>query len=364
MFVVTTAILVALFLAYLEREGKMKHGLEWGLALVTLLGCIHYDFGSDYMEYYNNYKNVEMFDFNIRSILDGELHRDPGWTFIEYAFKHIGGFFMMVAVLNLIQNFFVYRFIKTEVDKEWQLLALFIFLCTTSLYMYEFTMMRQSFVVFVFLGLWPLIKEKKWYYAAIVLFLCSFVHASAKFLIPFAFWGFFPVQKSKVASYAYLVVFIALWFSANTLNNILLATMDFAEVQMYFERYGGVGNYSLSIGLGFVLKMIPLIVSFYAMFVGRNLESTKKILLYIGTVSFMVTPFTTYLPLLGRFGIYFDVFTIGALPIAFKAIENLSVRKILLSMYILITFYDYIIFYSNDIWKESFMEYHTIFSQI
>lgn len=112
------------------------------------------------MSYYDIYKHVTAYQFDLSGIAAGDYFIEPGWVLLCWLFKHIGGFFKMVAVLNLIQNMLVYRTIKNYVEKKWWPLTVFIYLFSTSFYLLNFSMMRQGFVVCVFLGLWQLIKEK------------------------------------------------------------------------------------------------------------------------------------------------------------------------------------------------------------
>ena len=361
MYVVTICILVCLLFTFRECKDKMKNGMAFGFAIVTFLGCIHYDYGNDYMSYYQIFKEVEKTDFNLNSVLNEDIYHESGWIFINYIFKYLGGFFVLVAFLNILQNIIVYRFIKNEVEKKWWLLATFIYLVTVELYLYNFSMMRQSFVVYMFLGMWPFIKKRNWIIPFIVLYLCSYVHSSGKFLMPFAFWGFVPLRNSKLMGFGSLGLFFLLWLSVDILNNLLMYTLNSEDVQKYFDRYGGVGKSKLSIGIGFLIQLLPFFIAIYALIKEKVMEQEHKRLLCLGILGFMVTPFTTYLPLLGRFGIYFTVFRIGAIPIIYNSIEKTTNRNILLSLFVLITFYDYFKFFSLESWRDSYSTFNTIF---
>ena len=138
-------------------------------------------------------------------------------------------------------------------------------------------------------------------------------------------------------------------------------TLNSEDVQKYFDRYGGVGKSKLSIGIGFLIQLLPFFIAIYALIKEKVMEQEHKRLLCLGILGFMVTPFTTYLPLLGRFGIYFTVFRIGAIPIIYNSIEKTTNRNILLSLFVLITFYDYFKFFSLESWRDSYSTFNTIF---
>ena len=116
MYIVIFCSLIALLLTYLESTDQAEGGMKWGFVIVTILGMIHYDYGNDYMSYYDIYKQVISYRFDLSGIFAGDCYPEPGWVLLCWFFKPIGGFFMMVAVLNLVQNMLVYRTIKNYVE--------------------------------------------------------------------------------------------------------------------------------------------------------------------------------------------------------------------------------------------------------
>ena len=117
MYVVIFISLVCLFLTYLDSIGKFRKGLSFSFVLLGFLAAIHYDYGNDYMPYYELYSQLTYYPFDYKSIIDGD-YKDYGWAFLCYIFKPLGGFFTMVAVLSIIQNYIVYKFIKREVKVQ------------------------------------------------------------------------------------------------------------------------------------------------------------------------------------------------------------------------------------------------------
>ena len=78
--------------------------MKYGFMLVTFIAMIHYNYGNDYESYYSAYNQVVSTPFNISAIMQGEVYREPGWALLCYLFEYLGGFFGMVAILNVIQN--------------------------------------------------------------------------------------------------------------------------------------------------------------------------------------------------------------------------------------------------------------------
>ena len=362
MYIVIICSLIALLLTYLESMDLAKGGMKWGFVIVTILGMIHYDYGNDYMSYYDVYEQVTSYKFDLQGILAGDYYREPGWVLLCWFFKPIGGFFMMVAVLNLIQNYIVFNFVKQYVEKRWWTVAVFVYLFATSFYLMSFSMMRQSFALIVFLGMWRYIENRKWWIPLVVFWLLSFIHSSAIILIPFAFWGFLPVDKGKIVGISYAIVLLLLWFSQNFLNDIFAyaLTLD-DDFSQYADTYGS-GNNALKIGMGFVVNMIPFVLSIlFLLDKSQNYSKSQKLIVAMAAISYLVTPFAQIIPLTGRLGLYFSIYQLGSIPLIYSNIRKKKIRVPLLSLCLFMIFYDYIIFFSNPVWVDKYTDFHTIF---
>lgn len=365
MLIVILFSLIALILTYLEATGKLKNGMKFGFALITFLGAIHYDYGNDYMSYMYIYKECTSVPFDLSSILAKVIFKESGWVLLCWAFKNLGGFFVMVAVLNIVQNIIVYKFIKFNVSTSWWPLAIFIYLFSTSFYLMSFSMMRQEFVMIIFLGLWQYIKGRNWVIPLLVLYACSFIHSSALILLPFSFWGFIPMKNGKCIGCLYIFILIFLWSFKGILNNLFQYALTLDEVfYNYAESYDSDDN-SMHIGLGFIMNLIPFVLS--TLFLCQNNlrhSSEQKLLVAIASLSFLITPFSRIIPIVGRLGMFFSIFNLGAIPLIYGNIRKPILRIGFLSLFSLMTIYNYIIFFNSPIWQEKYTIFHTIFSQI
>ncbi|WP_304251059.1 EpsG family protein [Parabacteroides gordonii] len=364
MYLVIFTSFVALLLTFLESKKIMRNGMKWGVVLVTFLGCVHYDYGNDYMSYLNIYRDVTRYDFDLNGILSKVYFREPGWALLCWLFKPIGGFFVMVAVLNIIQNSIVYHFILREVDKAWWPMAIFVYLFSTSYYLMSFSMMRQEFVIIVFLGLWRYIKSRKWWIALAILYLCTFVHISALALLPFAFWGFMPMEKGEFIGIVYLVFLLLLWFGQDFTREIFIMSMNSEDVVKYADAYGNSTN-TIKIGVGFVLNLIPIILSLLFLFKKKKQYTVEeRQLVALAIVANLIIPFTSIIPLVGRLSMYFSVYNIAACPLIYGNIERKDLRFVLAGIMIFMLSYDYVLFFYNPVWEEKYSEFHTIFPLI
>ena len=359
MYVVLITTLFALLLTHFESKGKIRNGLFWGFVMLTTLGVIHYDYGNDYMAYLNMYHEFNKYQFNFEYIINGDYFTDPGWTILCHAFSMLGGFFVMVAVLNIIQNILVYRFIRSNINKTWWTMAVFIYTCSTNLYLMNFSMMRQGLVVCIFLGVWELIKNKKCWWALLVLYISTFIHKSSIILLPFAFLGFLPKGKGKTWAIVFSVLLLLLWYSGAFLNTIFSSFMDIEEIQGYIETYSD-GEITATYGIGFVLNLIPLVVGLYYLMTNKDHDCNQKIVI-ISMISFIITPFAQIIPLVGRIGTYFSIYKIAAFPLIYSSVKNHNLRYGLLFIFIFMTLYDYWNFFNVGVFAEHYSTFHTIF---
>lgn len=365
MYVVVFFSIIALLLTYLESKGQLKGGMKWGFIFVTFLGAIHYDYGNDYMPYYELANQVTNYSFDLEKILVGDYYRDPGWVILCFLFKPLGGFFVMVIVLNITQNCIVYKFIKNNVILKWWPFAIFIYLYVTSFYLMSFSMMRQMFVVIVFLGMWKYIIQRKWWIPLIVLYLCTSIHGSAMVLLPFAFWGFVPMNNAKYVGIGYAVLLVILWLFQDTLNNIFQFAMTLDDgFSEYAGRYES-DDTGLKLGLGFIINMIPFVLSImFLLSKKENYSYQTKSLVALGAISFLITPFGQIIRLVSRLGPYFGIFSLASLPFIYGDVKNRTVRLGLMSIYILITLFDYYLFFTDSVFSEAYTSFRTIFSQL
>lgn len=351
---------MALLLTYLESRNRLKNGMKLGFALVTLLGVIHYNYGNDYMAYYDIYKSIVNVPFNFSNVIGGYVYKEPGWALINYAFKPIGGFFMMVAVLNIIQNVIYYRFIKNNVARSWWPVAIFIYLFSSNFYLLNFSMMRQGLVIAVFLAMWKYIKAKKWHIALVGLILAASVHSSALILLPFSFWGFLKMKNGKVWAIIYLVLFFFLWSADDFLNGVFEALIIFEEFQEYSYYLNDAE--SVEFGVGFLINMLPFVVSIYYLMIDKEQTEQNHQLVALATIGFMILPFGQIIPLISRVGMYFGAFSICAFTDSYSIIRNRYMRWIMIGIYVAITLYDYWNFFNNSVYADSYYHFKTIFT--
>lgn len=363
MYIVIFVTLVAIFLTYLESHGRMKNGMFLGFVLVTLLGCIHYDYGNDYMAYQAMFKELTSLPLSIDSLVNDEYGHEPGWVILNHFFSHVGGFYMMVAVLNIIQNSIYYHFIKDNVQKTNWAIAVMIYLMSTSLYVLNFSLMRQGLAISLFIWAWSFIKKKRIIPSLLIIGIASSIHYSAQITIPFVLLPFISLSK-KAISVVYAVLIVVLYVSSSLLSDTFeaLAALENLQGTQSLEYYQRNESNTVTYGMGFVLNLIPFIIAVWGLFTKDKLfDDEKKMLVMLSMFNFIIAPFVQVLQMLGRFSMYFSAFDVAAIPFIYTLLPNKKVYQILMFIFIFMLVYSYIMFFLSDVYSNYYTTYHTIF---
>ena len=121
----------------------------------------------------------------------------------------------------------------------------------------------------------------------------------------------------------------------------------------------------MKLGLGFAMNIIPFILGMLFLWHADEGHSfAEKLVVSIALGSFVITPFASIIPLAGRLGMYFGVYQIIAMPLIYKNLKRKDIQWALLSLFVLMWAYDYLIFFKSPVWIEKFTTFKTIFPQI
>ncbi len=361
MFVLIFVSILAILFTFLEVKGQIKNGMKLGFVLLTIIASLQYYVGSDYVSYYNNYLEVASSNFSFSDVLQGYVYKEPGWGLFIWIFSHIPyGFFLFIAVLAIVENIIYYKFIRNYADKRWWVFSVFLYTICTSTYLMNFAMLRQALVDAIFLACWPLILKRKYLIVLVILFLCTFIHNSAKIILPFAFWGMLSFKRTKLWGIGYALLLVVLYLYGGLVNDIVTPLLNMDDFQMYAETYGADDRKVGYGGLGFWIYMTPVAVSIYYFIVNKNDCVKNKSLVAISAIGALILPFGVVMPMIGRVANFFVAFRLVAYPIMYQSVENTTVRRGLLFLIIFITIVDYFYFFNDPIWK-SFTTYRTIF---
>lgn len=174
------------------------------------------------------------------------------------------------------------------------------------------------------------------------------------------------MQKTKYIGVGYGVLLLVLWFFQNILNELFQYALTLDDTFSGFANRYDKGNAGLVLGIGFVINMIPFILSIVFLLSSskNNYSYRAKSLVALGAISFLIIPFSQIIRAVSRIGMYFGIFTIASLPLIYGSIKNREIRYGLTFIYIFITMYDYYLFFTNSVFSEKYSIFHTIFSHL
>lgn len=367
MIVVATVSLLALLLTVFDSRKIIDFGLKAGFVMTTILVALHYDYGNDYMMYFNRYTELMSAGYTSQDLLTKDIIRNGefGWSIINILFMPFGrsGFFLMVAALACLQNWIYYHTIKTYVKREWWWLAIFIYLFVTNIYVLSFSMMRQSLAIALCVLMLRWIYEKKTMLTCVGILLITTIHASVIVMLPCAFLGLLPQKKHRLYAIIIAAFFTVLLVFRNVADSIFVKILTFKLVADYNNLYGNDGYY-LSMGLGFIINLIPLIVSLYYLYTNSRITKTDNTIIILYCIGFTLLPFTMILQLISRVMFYFSAFSVIALPMAYGYLKNRLLTMSCVAIFMLMTLLDYYLFFNEPIWIEKYTTFKTIFSAL
>ena len=356
--------IIAILCATCESIGIWKHGLSVGFIITTTLLAIHYDFGNDYWSYYDWFETslYTPFPDSISAFL--EISRDPGWDILNISFAKLfgeKGFYVMVALLSIVEGLCYCTFIKTYVPQKWYWLSMAIYILDQTFFILTFSMMRQSLVMAILLLCIIWIQQRKIIAPILVILLASTIHNSVLLCLPLVFISHLPLNNQR----ALAITLTLVWLLFLTIPSILEPILaKFASITELFTRY--VDTYTddggMKFGLGYLLQLIPFFYFIYGLFVNKFTKEDLPIYI-IWSLTIILTPFRTVIPLFGRLLFYFDVASIVVYP---KILTNYNstIGKFVLviSILVLATYTLYTGFFdASSIYYEYYVHFHTIF---
>ncbi len=364
MIVLIITGLLALLCVYLAQQGKAKYGLQAGFLIVTIIAAIHYDYGADYWAYYDYFYDWNRsYTFRLEYSYLFDIFRDVGWVALCLICKPIG-FFGMVIVLSVLQNYIYYSFIKQYVNKNYWVLAVFLYLFTIDLYPMNMSMMRQGLAVALFVWALPLVLKHKWIPAILLLLLAASVHTTAIILFPFLILGIWPMKSGKQLGIILLIVFTLLFIYRESIGFLLSPLDYFDNISEKLARSENEYGQLDSFGLGFVIKSIPFLIGIWYLWNCKQWDSIRSPMVAVATFGYLFIPLSAQVYMLQRLYIFFQALTIMTIPLTYTEIRNRALRISLFGILILMTIYEYWSFMNADLYKSTFYTYHTIFEAL
>lgn len=358
MIVIVTSSLIALLFTILDSKKVLNSGLLLSFILVTVVSAIRYDYGNDYMGYYEDFNLVTKYSIGDLFAFSDVIN-DVGWAILCKIFEPLG-FYIFIAFLSVISSVIYYKFIKENVYRQDYWIAMFIYLFTFDFFVLQLSMIRQGLAIALFLLSYHYLKRKKILIPILLVLLAISFHKTSLIILPFLFFCKFSyVRKGGLISWCLIILFIGCLLSSSLVKDFFSSFMAIEALSIYDSKYGEeTGN---EIGIRMIFEFIPFFVAMY--YVGsKRTNNESKYMVFLSSISTLIFPFTMIIHLISRLCFYFGVFTIATIPMTYKSVSNPIIRIVLYSIYFLVTIYIYIDRFLNSVYTDSFLNYKTIFS--
>ena len=361
MYVALLIGVLAMYFAYSESNGGNKNGLKIAFGIITVYLAIRYDFGNDYMNYLNSFQRYQYYTgslLNFEELKEIQGHGDFGWVILCILCAPIG-FFGMIMILSVFENWVIYDFVKTYVPRNWYPLSVFIYIFNPNIMLMGGSMMRQWLAMCIFIFAVRFIIDRKpiFYFACIIVAMA--IHGSAKILLPIYFLTYLRNFEFSLKSLLWFVPALVVWFAVAP--SVLMSNMDAIMSGEEMERFS---DYSEGSGekygiLGIIAAFLFPVVCISQI---KRFEPQYRILIMIFFLSILIRPFGLVIAMILRLSFYFITFSIAVFPMVMEKIAR--VRREYMHMFMVIvivpTLRDFYAFFHSDTWIDKFMEYHTI----
>ena len=367
MLVVLLSSIIAIIFAFFDSRGRLRDGMMAGMILATIIAAIRYNYGNDYVSYYNDFTLVGKYSLGDIVFFQEKMQ------YINPAFKDVGaailyrlckpvGFFGFVAITSIFQGCIYYQFIKENVARDYYWLAVFVYLFDFNNYVLQMSMIRQALVIALLVWSWHFLRQGK-YVVPIVLAAISFtLHKSSIVFVPFVFLNLLSYKNGKTLVIVILSVTAFLWVSSATIGIVLGRVMDVGLFQLYNESYGM--EQGGRIGLArLLLAFVPYLLAI-RYFIDAETEDDSRYLVLLSIVGFLILPFSVVIPLISRLCYYFNIFMMSALPLTVARMKDNIARIAFISIFIVLSLYQYYDLFLHSVYTKSYATYHTVFGAL
>ena len=234
--------------------GKGKY-LKWSIAFLFLFLALRYDFGNDYMAYYN------LFEMSYSQMRSSDI--ELGYALLNKLF-HPLGFFSMQVFLAGFFCIVLYYSLKRYVAPQYYWLVVFSLISNADLIFFGASAIRQTIALTCIMVSMRFLEKKQ-----IVLYMGTILLATSFHLSAILFIALYPliyVDFSKANNLIILIVVsIAITTVLKTVFYDYLSVITEQHFEKYFDRYGEDEKELVGGTIGTIIRVIILLFFVYAM---------------------------------------------------------------------------------------------------
>ena len=326
-----------------------QSGLKLSMFIIFVFLSLRYNFGNDYMAYYDNFYNMS---FSDRANADVEL----GYNALCSIFRPLG-FYSLQVFLAAIYTYALYSTIKTYAMPRFYWIVVFCIISNADLLFFGASAMRQTLAFSVVLLGLPYLSRKRLTYFLYV-GIATLFHQSAIFfaiLYPLMFINL--SNKKFIICFAGLAILLMTVLKEQfyTLINIVLSS----AFEKYESRYGDSDLILMDSTIGIAVRILFML--FFLTCLHKSKDSIKSIFLVLAVLCVVIFTMRDQV-MLQRYTMYFGYMMAFAFTYVLETIKRGSAMMyIFLSLVILWHLKMSISFASST---NALFEYHTIFEAL
>lgn len=350
MFIYIFNALSLLFYYYISskaKNGKKLFVVLASLQMFLILSLRVDTLGVDLGAYKAAYLHISNYSF---SELFGKLHFfktadigyqfESGYVLLNWIVAKLGfQFHALLVVLAFIHMLSAGRFYYRYATEQTVCLSYMMFIALNP-FSYAFGILRQTLALDILLFAVPMILEKRWVKATILVAIAFLCHRSAAVFIVLFLLSKVQVKKSVFMG-VFLGNFALLAVAPFILNRFVLPMIqDWGEKEAAFDRLVEFRITNLYI----ILIAAAIFIYFFYDF-KQSEEIGTNFMLWGFLLLLLIQPFSTYVDVYTRFQSYFIMLVTVFLPKAITSIKNKNIRFIAYgSAYFLLVIYMYFVF--------------------
>ena len=302
---------------------RKNYFIVFSLIFLILIGYTRYEFGADYVSYYEIYNNI------LNNKVSPVVNRlEVGYIILNKIFIFLGLHFnILIGTITLFNLILIYKTIFFVLEKiKYFYLCIFTYISLYSLFFYHLSLIRQSIAINLFFFSTKFIYRKELLKYSITIILASFFHKSAAVLFPVYF--FLQIKKIRLKYYNFFLIFMYVFY-INKRYIIDIFTIILNRINMnYYIHY----FFTKTGGEFFSYKNIVIILVTYVFLYLLKKEKNEKykLILKILILNNLIYIFSmgTDILILNRIVDYFKIYYIFFPVIILKNIDKIRIKNL------------------------------------
>ena len=354
--------LISVLFAYISGITNQTKYLLISFVILLVFLSLRYDFGNDYMAYFEIYDDIN--DTSWSEVKDvsgiGALGEtmEFGFIYLLKFFTVFSDFFFFIFANSLLLCAAYFLLIKKYVSLNYAWMGVFLFVFDPNLMLVELSALRQTLAIICFLfSIQYLIKRNVVKYIICILIASSF-HYSAIILLPLYF-AFSPKPVLRLEPFIYIGLYLFLLL----FGEVLLHPIE-AFTNTYLPKYLGyvtdAEKANIESGYGLILYSFVYLV--LLLFAKRDTEA-DRVMYRIVAIFMILTPLSLILNMLTRMTFYLEPALVVVIPQMLSITTNRLFKISFIALLIFITLVTTRSHFNSDTYKENYYNYKTIFSE-